>query len=117
MGGGIATAIVLYVLLDGFDLGVGILFLFSPTETCRNKIMNSIAPFWDGNETWLPEEGGGGGCGGAGDGPAQKQAAPPPGAVSHGGGRTTLRLCTNVLLPTHASGRRAAQRLSTGCAQ
>ena len=58
-GGFIATAIVLYVLLDGFDLGVGILFLFSPTETCRNKIMNSIAPFWDGNETWLVVGGGG----------------------------------------------------------
>ncbi len=58
-GGLIATAIFLYVLLDGFDLGVGILFPFSPTETCRNKIMNSIAPFWDGNETWLVLGGGG----------------------------------------------------------
>ena len=49
----IATAVFLYVLLDGFDLGVGILFPFAPSESCRNRIMNSIAPFWDGNETWL----------------------------------------------------------------
>lgn len=52
-GGLIATAIFLYVLLDGFDLGCGILFPFAPTDSCRSKIMNSIAPFWDGNETWL----------------------------------------------------------------
>lgn len=49
----IATAMFLYVLLDGFDLGCGILFPFAPTNACRSKIMNSIAPFWDGNETWL----------------------------------------------------------------
>lgn len=55
----IATAVFLYVLLDGFDLGCGILFPFAPSEKCRNKIMNSIAPFWDGNETWLVLGGGG----------------------------------------------------------
>ena len=55
----IGTAIFLYVLLDGFDLGVGILFPFAPTEACRNRMMNSIAPFWDGNETWLVLGGGG----------------------------------------------------------
>jgi cytochrome d ubiquinol oxidase subunit II len=55
----IGTAIFLYVLLDGFDLGVGILFPFAPTEECRNRMMNSIAPFWDGNETWLVLGGGG----------------------------------------------------------
>jgi cytochrome bd ubiquinol oxidase subunit II len=55
----IATAIFLYVLLDGFDLGVGILFPFAPTDSCRNRMMNSIAPFWDGNETWLVLGGGG----------------------------------------------------------
>jgi len=55
----IATAIFLYVLLDGFDLGVGILFPFAPSDSCRNRIMNSIAPFWDGNETWLVLGGGG----------------------------------------------------------
>jgi cytochrome d ubiquinol oxidase subunit II len=49
----------MYVLLDGFDLGVGILFPFAPTEDCRNRMMNSIAPFWDGNETWLVLGGGG----------------------------------------------------------
>lgn len=55
----IATAIFLYVLLDGFDLGLGILFPFAPTEKCRDRMMNSIAPFWDGNETWLVLGGGG----------------------------------------------------------
>jgi cytochrome d ubiquinol oxidase subunit II len=55
----ISTAILLYVLLDGFDLGVGILFPFAPSDKCRNRMMNSIAPFWDGNETWLVLGGGG----------------------------------------------------------
>tara|TARA_R110000868_G_scaffold262401_1_gene520952 strand:- start:123109 stop:124131 length:1023 start_codon:yes stop_codon:yes gene_type:complete len=55
----ISTAVFLYVLLDGFDLGCGILFPFAPSDKCRNKIMNSIAPFWDGNETWLVLGGGG----------------------------------------------------------
>ncbi len=55
----IAAAIFLYVLLDGFDLGVGILFPFAPSEQCRDRMMNSIAPFWDGNETWLVLSGGG----------------------------------------------------------
>jgi cytochrome bd ubiquinol oxidase subunit II len=55
----IATAIFLYVLLDGFDLGIGILFPFAPSHKCRDRMMNSIAPFWDGNETWLVLGGGG----------------------------------------------------------
>jgi cytochrome d ubiquinol oxidase subunit II len=55
----IATAVFLYVLLDGFDLGVGILFPFAPSDQCRDRMMNSIAPFWDGNETWLVLGGGG----------------------------------------------------------
>jgi len=55
----IATAIFLYVLLDGFDLGVGILFPFAHSDKCRDRMMNSIAPFWDGNETWLVLGGGG----------------------------------------------------------
>lgn len=55
----IITAIFLYVILDGFDLGVGILFPFAPSDTCRDRMMNSIAPFWDGNETWLILGGGG----------------------------------------------------------
>lgn len=55
----IATAVFLYVLLDGFDLGVGILFPFAPSDTCRDRMMNSVAPFWDGNETWLVLGGGG----------------------------------------------------------
>jgi len=55
----IATAVFLYVLLDGFDLGVGVLFPFAPSDACRDRMMNSIAPFWDGNETWLVLGGGG----------------------------------------------------------
>ena len=55
----IITAVLLYVILDGFDLGVGILFPFAPSDTCRDRMMNSIAPFWDGNETWLVLGGGG----------------------------------------------------------
>lgn len=58
-GGIIAVAVLLYVLLDGFDLGVGILFPFAPSDLCRDKMMNSVAPFWDGNETWLVLGGGG----------------------------------------------------------
>lgn len=58
-GGLIATAVFLYVLLDGFDLGIGILFPFAPSDKCRDRMMNSIAPFWDGNETWLVLGGGG----------------------------------------------------------
>jgi cytochrome d ubiquinol oxidase subunit II len=45
--------VFLYVLLDGFDLGVGILYGFAPGKDARNLVMNSIAPIWDGNETWL----------------------------------------------------------------
>jgi cytochrome d ubiquinol oxidase subunit II len=47
-----ALGVFLYVLLDGFDLGVGILFGFAPRRD-QTVIMNSIAPVWDGNETWL----------------------------------------------------------------
>jgi len=55
----IVIAVFLYVILDGFDLGVGILFPFAPSDKCRDRMMNSIAPFWDGNETWLVLGGGG----------------------------------------------------------
>jgi cytochrome d ubiquinol oxidase subunit II len=55
----IATAVFLYVLLDGFDLGVGILFPFAPTDQSREQKMKTVAPFWDGNETWLVLGGGG----------------------------------------------------------
>lgn len=58
-GGLIAIAVFLYVCLDGFDLGIGILFPFAPSDECRDKMMNSISPFWDGNETWLVMGGGG----------------------------------------------------------
>ncbi len=49
----IGVAIFFYVLLDGFDLGVGILYGLTPERASRNLIMDSIAPIWDGNETWL----------------------------------------------------------------
>ena len=49
----------MYVILDGFDLGVGILFPFAKNERERDQMMNSVAPFWDGNETWLVLGGGG----------------------------------------------------------
>ena len=55
----IATAVLLYVLLDGFDLGVGILFPFAGGPADRDVMMDSIAPVWDGNETWLVLGGGG----------------------------------------------------------
>jgi cytochrome bd ubiquinol oxidase subunit II len=48
----LAVSILLYVLLDGFDLGVGILFAFAG-EPNRRKMLNAISPVWDGNETWL----------------------------------------------------------------
>src|ERR1700737_2219138 len=49
----IGLAVAMYVILDGFDLGVGILFPFAASERDRDQMMNSVAPFWDGNETWL----------------------------------------------------------------
>lgn len=57
--GVLGLAVLLYVLLDGFDLGVGILFPFAATDQDRDAMMNSIAPIWDGNETWLVLGGGG----------------------------------------------------------
>lgn len=48
-----AFAVALYVMLDGFDLGVGALLLTEPDENLRNQIIDSIMPMWDGNETWL----------------------------------------------------------------
>jgi len=55
----IAVAVLLYVLLDGFDLGIGILFPFAGSPAERDVMMESIAPVWDGNETWLVLGGGG----------------------------------------------------------
>lgn len=49
----LAFIILMYVILDGFDLGIGILFPFTSSEDERDTMMNSIAPVWDGNETWL----------------------------------------------------------------
>src|SRR4051812_33387878 len=55
----IAFAVFMYVLLDGFDLGVGILFPLARDDSERDLMMASIAPIWDGNETWLVMGGGG----------------------------------------------------------
>jgi cytochrome d ubiquinol oxidase subunit II len=55
----IGTAVALYIVLDGFDLGLGILFPWFRDEQDRDQMMNSVAPFWDGNETWLVLGGGG----------------------------------------------------------
>lgn len=49
----IGFGVIMYVLMDGFDLGVGILFPFAPDDEARDVMMNSVAPVWDGNETWL----------------------------------------------------------------
>ncbi len=49
----LAVGVFLYVALDGFDLGVGMLYTFAPDRRARELVMNSIAPIWDGNETWL----------------------------------------------------------------
>ena len=51
--GVIAVSILIYVILDGFDLGVGVLYGATRDEQKRVQMMNTIAPFWDGNETWL----------------------------------------------------------------
>ncbi len=55
----IAFAILAYVVLDGFDLGIGILFPLLASDEDRDQAMNSVAPVWDGNETWLVLGGGG----------------------------------------------------------
>jgi cytochrome bd ubiquinol oxidase subunit II len=55
----IAFAVLAYVLFDGFDLGLGILFPFLGSERNRDQAMNTVAPVWDGNETWLVLGGGG----------------------------------------------------------
>ena len=55
----IAFAVFVYVVLDGFDLGLGMLFAVERDREARNVMMNSVAPVWDGNETWLVFGGGG----------------------------------------------------------
>lgn len=55
----IAFAVLVYVILDGFDLGIGILFPMARSESDRDLMMNTVAPVWDGNETWLVLGGGG----------------------------------------------------------
>lgn len=49
----LAFALTMYVFLDGFDLGVGILLLFQSDPASRDHLVDSITPTWDGNETWI----------------------------------------------------------------
>jgi len=49
----LALAVLYYVVFDGFDLGVGMLYGLARDDAARTTIMNSVAPVWDGNETWL----------------------------------------------------------------
>lgn len=49
----LAVSILLYVLLDGFDLGVGMLFGLARSDERRDAMLSAVAPIWDGNETWL----------------------------------------------------------------
>lgn len=53
LAGVIVLGVLLYVILDGFDLGIGILFPYMPDEFSRDIAVATIAPVWDGNETWL----------------------------------------------------------------
>jgi cytochrome d ubiquinol oxidase subunit II len=55
----IAFAVFVYVVMDGFDLGLGMLFPLFPKKSDRDVMMNTVAPVWDGNETWLVLGGGG----------------------------------------------------------
>ncbi|TFW56887.1 cytochrome d ubiquinol oxidase subunit II [Bradyrhizobium sp. MOS001] len=49
----IGFGLMMYVIMDGFDLGIGILFPFVSNRTDRDTMVNTVAPVWDGNETWL----------------------------------------------------------------
>ncbi|WP_312533377.1 cytochrome d ubiquinol oxidase subunit II, partial [Acinetobacter variabilis] len=49
----IGLGVLVYTILDGFDLGIGILFPFFPHQDERDVMMNTVAPVWDGNETWM----------------------------------------------------------------
>lgn len=49
----IAVGVIMYVIMDGFDLGIGILFPLAPDDRARDVMMGTVAPIWDGNETWL----------------------------------------------------------------
>lgn len=55
----IVFSTMMYVVMDGFDLGIGILFPLVKNSRDRDLMMNSVAPVWDGNETWLVLGGGG----------------------------------------------------------
>src|SRR5438270_11298310 len=54
----VGLAVAMYVILDGFDLGIGLLLGFTNQAGERDQMVNAIVPFWDGNETWLVLGGG-----------------------------------------------------------
>ena len=54
----VGLAVAMYVILDGFDLGIGVLLAFTEQARERDHMVSAIAPFWDGNETWLVLGGG-----------------------------------------------------------
>lgn len=49
----IGLGVLIYVVMDGFDLGIGIMFPFIKNSQERDVMMNTVAPVWDGNETWM----------------------------------------------------------------
>ena len=49
----IVFATLMYIVMDGFDLGIGLLFPFNKDAVERDMMVNTVAPVWDGNETWL----------------------------------------------------------------
>ena len=105
----IAFAVFAYVVMDGFDLGIGILFPAFAEGRERNPAMNSIAPVWDGNETWLVL--GGGGLMAAfplayGDDPAGALPADHRDAAGAGLPRRRLRVPLARPAPSHVLGRR-----------
>lgn len=54
----VGVLIIGYAILDGFDLGIGVIHLFTKNENQKRIAMNSIGPVWDGNEVWLLTGGG-----------------------------------------------------------
>ena len=118
----IGTAVAMYVILDGFDLGIGILFPYAGSERERDQMMNSVAPFWDGNETWLVLGGGGllvafpKGLFGdhAGLLPADHRHAARAGAAWRCL-RVSLGLAQPLILERRLRGRLDARRVVSGC--
>jgi hypothetical protein len=93
-------AVLMYVLMDGWDLGVGILFLVAPRDQERDNMMESIVPFWDGNETWLVFGGGAG---------AAKDARTRTGGASSGVAEGMSEKMLDAIRGANTAGARALQ--------